>query len=217
MSFCVKGILFFFWEWVRALYYLFLHGSGRYVGSDDWVPLVLGSLDHYLHHHSRPTVACFYLSLLGWVVRQYHTLAPFLSWLFSLFSSALHSSYPLLGWVVRQCHFASWTVCPLAFVNLSFGTVHLYVGRVTMLTRFSDMWHCALRGLVLPFGYLSLVSHRFIHLLPLAFITVRVVRPPWGHEISCLLRHISFGQAPFTDWSTRCHPTSIFRGYRGGA
>ena len=114
-------------------------------------------------------------------------------------------------------HFASWTVCPLAFVNLSFGTVHLYVGRVTMLTRFSDMWHCALRGLVLPFGYLSLVSHRFIHLLPLAFITVRVVRPPWGHEISCLLRHISFGQAPFTDWSTRCHPTSIFRGYRGGA
>ena len=58
--------------------------------------------------------------------------------------------------------------------NLSFGIVHLYVGWVTRLTRFSDIWHCALRGLVLSFRYLGLVSHRFIHLLLLAFITVRV-------------------------------------------
>ena len=50
---------------MRALYDLFLHGSGRYVGSEDWVSLALGSLDHYLHHHSHPIVACFDLSLLG--------------------------------------------------------------------------------------------------------------------------------------------------------
>ena len=61
--------------------------------------------------------------------------------------------------------------------NLSFGIVHLYVSWVTRLTRFSNIWHCALRGLVLSFGYLGLVSHRFIHLLPMAFITVWVVRP----------------------------------------
>ena len=116
----------------------------------------------------------------------------------------------------RRCHFASWTTCPLAFINLSFGTVHLYVGWVTMLTRFSDIRYCTLRGLVLPFfRYLGLVSHCLIHLLPLAFITILVVRPPWGHEISRLLRHISFKQAPSTGWSTRCHPTSISRGYRG--
>ena len=93
--------------------------------------------------------------------------------------------------------------------NLSFGIVHLYVGWLIGLTRFSDIWHCALKGLVLSFGYLGLVSHPFIHLLSLAFIMVRVVRPPWSHKISCLLRHILFGQAPFTGWSTRCRSTFI--------
>ena len=73
-------------------------------------------------------------------------------------------------------------------------SVHLYVGWVTRLTRLSDIWHCTLRGLVLSFGYLGLVSHRFIHLLTLAFITVWVVRLPWGHKFSCSLQHISFGQ-----------------------
>ena len=62
--------------------------------------------------------------------------------------------------------------------NLSFGIIHLSVGWVTRLTQFSNIWHCALKGLVLSFGYLGLVSHRFIHLLPLAFIIVRVIRPP---------------------------------------
>ena len=52
-----------------------------------------------------------------------------------------------------------------SFYNLSFGIVHLYVDWVTRLTRFSHIWHCALRSLLLSFGYLGLVSHRFIHLL----------------------------------------------------
>ena len=101
--------------------------------------------------------------------------------------------------------------------NSSFGIVHLYVKWVIGLTRLSDIRYCALRGLLLSFRYLGLVSHRFIHLLPPAFIMVRVVRPPWGHEISCSLRHISFGQAPSTGWSTGCWPTSISRGYQGVA
>ena len=50
---------------MRTLYDPFMHGSRRYIGSEDWVSLALGSLDHYLHHYSRPIVACFDLSLLG--------------------------------------------------------------------------------------------------------------------------------------------------------
>ena len=50
---------------MRALYDPFLHGYGRHVGSEDWVSITLGPLDHYLHHHSHPIVACFDLSLLG--------------------------------------------------------------------------------------------------------------------------------------------------------
>ena len=53
--------------------------------------------------------------------------------------------------------------------NMSFAIVHLYVGWVTRLTQFFDIWHCALKGLVLPFGYLGLISHRFIHFLRLHY------------------------------------------------
>ena len=102
-----------------------------------------------------------------------------------------------------------------SFYNLSFGIVHLYVSRVTKLTRFSGIWHCALRGLILSFRYLSLVFPLFHSPFTPTFITIGVVRPPWGHEISCLLRHISFGQAPSTGWSTGCWPISISWGYRG--
>ena len=45
--------------------------------------------------------------------------------------------------------------------NPSVGIVHLYIGWVIRLTRFSDIWHCALRGLLLSFGYLGLVSPSF--------------------------------------------------------
>ena len=175
MLFCVKGILFFFWEWVRALYDLFLHGSGRYVGSKDWVSLVLGLLDHYLHHHSHPTVACFDLSLLGWVVHRYHTLPCFLSRLFSLFSSAFlhHLSHPFAFFFCpRQPLFCFLNDVPSSVYNLSFGIVHLYIDWVTRLTRFSGNWHCALKGLVLSFGYLSLVSPSFHSPFTLTFIMV---------------------------------------------
>ena len=50
---------------------------------------------------------------------------------------------------------------PFSVYNLSFGIVHLYVGWVTTLTRFSDIWHCTLKGLVLSFEHLGLVFPLF--------------------------------------------------------
>ena len=47
--------------------------------------------------------------------------------------------------------------------NPSVNIVHLYVGWVIRLTQFSDIWHCTLRGLLLSFRYLGIVSHHFIH------------------------------------------------------
>ena len=58
-------------------------------------------------------------------------------------------------------------------------------------------------------GIWAFVSRRFIHLLPLAFIMVWVIRPPQGYENSCFLRCISFGQALSTDWSIGCRQGSI--------
>ena len=62
--------------------------------------------------------------------------------------------------------------------HLLLAIVHLCVGRVALLTCFSDIWHCAHKGMELSIRYLTFVSHHFIHLSPLAYITVRVVRPP---------------------------------------
>ena len=45
--------------------------------------------------------------------------------------------------------------------HLLLGIVHLCVGRVALLTRFSDIWHCAHRGLALSIGYLGLCFPSF--------------------------------------------------------
>ena len=164
---------------MRALYDPFLHGSGRHVRSEEWVSLALGRLDHYLHHHSRPIVACFDLSLLEWVVRCYHTLTLSIPIVFTIFFCIL-SSFVLSLFVFfypRRSSFCFLNGMSSSIYNLSFGIIHLYVGWIIGLTQFFDIWHCALRGLVLSFGCLGFVSHRFIHLLPLAFITVQVIRP----------------------------------------
>ena len=42
-------------------------------------------------------------------------------------------------------------------------------------------------GMSLIIGYLSLVSLHFFHPITLAYVTSRVLRPPWGHEIKCYL------------------------------
>ena len=48
-------------------------------------------------------------------------------------------------------------------------------------------------------GYLGLVFLHFYHLITLAYITSRVLRPPWGHGIRCRLRQAPLGQV-FEIW-----------------
>ena len=43
-------------------------------------------------------------------------------------------------------------------------------------------------------GYLSLFSLHFYYPITLAYVTSRVLRPPWGHGIKCLLRQPLLGQ-----------------------
>ena len=51
-----------------------------------------------------------------------------------------------------------------------------------------------MRARVLIIGYLSLVSFHFYHPITLAYVTSRVLRPPWGHGIRCRLRQPLLGQ-----------------------
>ena len=57
-----------------------------------------------------------------------------------------------------------------------------------------------IRAWVLIIGYLDLASLHFYHPITLAYITSRVLRPPWGHEIRCRLRQPPLGQV-FEIWS----------------
>ena len=51
-----------------------------------------------------------------------------------------------------------------------------------------------MRAWVLIIGYLSLVSLRFYHPITLAYVTSRVLRPPWGHGIGYRLLQLLCGQ-----------------------
>ena len=157
-------------------------------------------------------MTCFDLAFMGWVIRHYHTLLHFYPRLFlhfllhqliiclicfhlllpSLIVVSLHERCVL--WctspVVRHCSFGWRVEPPYSHGPPIFDIVH------------TEAWHYLL-------SIWAFVSHRFIHLLPLALIMVWVVRPPWGHEISCFLWRISFGQAPSTDWSTEYRCGSI--------
>ena len=76
----------------------------------------------------------------------------------------------------------------------------------------------SMRAWVLIIGYLGLVFLHFYFFITLAYVTSRVLRPPWDHEIRCRLRqpllgqvfgiwlifryhHVfSFGRRPFDFW-----------------
>ena len=101
-----------------------------------------------------------------------------------------------------------------------FGAHHLLFDVIHLDTELSHLAHMVLRYLILHtqgFGIIyweiwAFFSHRFIHLLPLANITVWVIRPPWGYEISCLLWSDSFGQAMSTDWVWNVRRSPLLQG-----
>ena len=65
--------------------------------------------------------------------------------------------------------------------------------------RFFYALHLVHEGMGLIIGYLSLVSLHFFHPITLAYVTSRVLRPPWRHEIRRYLWQSSLRQA-FVDW-----------------
>ena len=134
------------------------------------------SLDHYLHHHSHLIVTCFDLTFLGGVVRHCHILPHLYPSLFLPFFffdlSTHHFSYPfqsllLLLIVVSllkrhfTCHLTLLMVVesPCSHDSLIFDIER------------TGVWQCLL-------GIWAFVSYHVIHLSPLAYITVRVVRSP---------------------------------------
>ena len=204
--FRVWGISFSFKSWVRALYGPSHHGSGWHIGSEVWVSFALGLLDHYLHHRSHHIVTCFDLAFLRWVVRHCHTLLhlfpnlflhfPILSFIIRLIP--LHLQLPSLIIVSLHERWVLWCMSPIVwcFYLFIFGyrveSPHSH-GSTTFDIAHTGVWHYLL-------GDLGHCFPSFHSPFTPTYITVQVIKPPWGHEISCLLRCSSFRQAPFTDW-----------------
>ena len=108
-------------------------------------------------------------------------IATFVSQLVSLFSSTCiyYFSYPFsfFSMLINRC-LASWTTCLLVYITC-FLALFTYVLVESLFSHDSStfgiahigVWHYLL-------GIWAFVSHHFIHLSPLAYLTSRVVRPP---------------------------------------
>ena len=139
------------------------------------------SLDHYLHHHSHLIVTCFNLTFLGRVVRRCHTLPHLYPSLFLPFFCFIHSSvsYPFQSSSTLIDHrLTSQATCLLVHFTYHF----------TLFIRMLVESPCSHDPLIFDIartrvwqyllGIWAFVSHHVFHLSPLAYITVRVVRPP---------------------------------------
>ena len=102
--------------------------------------------------------------------------------------------YPLPIWYLPHIiHIFHWWFDHSSF--LSFRYRHsLWLLLSPWLMRFFYALHLIHEGTGLIIGYLSLVSFHFFHPITLAYVTSRVLRPPWGHEIRRYLWQSSLGQ-----------------------
>ena len=159
--------------------------------------LLLGILGHCLFHH---------------YLHYWWDFTPCLTWVDHQFSSYIHcftiipviacdSSYLLHPLVLFLCwpisRFDTFfpsslhTSLSVWFSSLSRCCYHIHIGRprVHGLRDFLYMLHFIHEGMgFFIIGYLGLVSLHFYHPITLAYVTSRVLRPPWGHAIKCRLR-----------------------------
>ena len=90
-------------------------------------------------------------------------------------------------------------VWPLIFFFLFRHRHFLWLPLGPWLMRFFYALHLLHESMGLIIGYLSLVSLHFFNSITMTYVTSRVLRPPWGHEIRHYLWQFSLGQA-FVDW-----------------
>ena len=116
----------------------------------------------------------------------------------------------LIQYLLHIIHMLDWWFDHLSF--LSFCHRHLlWLPLGPWLMRFFYVLHLVHKGIGLIIGYLSLVFLHFFHPITLAYVTSRVLRPRWGHDIRCYLWQPLLGPV-FGIWLTyRCRPVSSFR------
>ena len=116
------------------------------------------------------------------------TPCSFLCWHISVLEPSLHHHYTSH----YQFDFLHCLVIVIIFI---LGTIGSMAHEIFCTCCISYM-----RAWVLIIGYLGLVFLHFYHPITPAYVTSRVLRPPWGHGIRCHLRQPPLGQV-FEIWS----------------
>ena len=122
----------------------------------------------WVDHHSSLYVHCFTI-ILAIAFDSFPSLHPLilvLQWLIPSLLLFLHHFY------IFHYHFNLFHLSPIDII-FTLGTKLFYTCCISYM-----------RAWVLIIGYLSLVSLHFYHLITLAYVTSRVLRPPWGHDIT---------------------------------
>ena len=182
--------------------------------------ILLGALGHRSFHHC---------------IRYWHDFPAYLIWAdHHLFSCSVLHHHPCFhfGFIIFIPHFIFFLQWPIFGFGTLFASslfisssVCFFLHCIIIATMFTlgtlkSMAHgiyytCCIsymRAWVLIIGYLSLVSLRFYHPITLAYVTSRVLRPPWGHGIRCRLRQPLLRQV-FEIWLMfRYHHASSFGG-----
>ena len=129
----------------------------------------------WVDHHSFHFLIVFFCIPLPLSRSSFHFLSiPYLLIpITDLIPFSHHSHISLMVWLL---------------IFLSFRHRHfLWLPLGPWLMRFFYALHLVHEGMGLIIGYLSLVSLHFFHPITLAYVTSCVLRPPWGHEIICIL------------------------------
>ena len=167
--------------------------------------LLVGSSGHCLTHHSIiGDITFLYCTNMCWssFIPLSHCLFLYPTTSFRIFIPPLSIPYILIhiSDSILSSHHShiSLMVWPFILSLISLSTFPLKL-LSPWIMRFSYAIHLVHEGTGLIIGYLSLVSLHFFHPITLAYVTSRVLRPSWGHEIRRYLWQSSLGQA-FVDW-----------------
>ena len=153
---------------MRALYDPFLHGSGRLFRNEVWFSFKLGQLDRYLYHHSYLIIDLLQFGILEMSGSSSSLIATLVSHLVSLLSS----TSLFISSILIDRRLASWTTCLLVYITC-YLALFTYVLGTSLCSHDSPtfgivntrVWHYLL-------GIWAFVSHNFIRLSPLAYVTV---------------------------------------------
>ena len=139
-----------------------------------------------------------WLDLIGLALIHFPSIYLFLSWYFIHLTYIVFCSYwfkfrvQYFSHIILVYSISSSILFISSLSSLIYSSWILSFSPIYSNWMYSDPWFMRLSAHiafytqgygVLIIGYLSLVSFHFFHPITLAYVTSRVLRPPWGHGI----------------------------------